>query len=65
MEVVRVSVTVNITLLLQWKKKVDKMKAQTRFKAVGSIAKLSTVFINGGNNVIGDGEERKTEITDD
>ncbi|KAH0810500.1 hypothetical protein GEV33_012289 [Tenebrio molitor] len=36
----------------EWKKKVNKMKAATRFKAVGSIAKLSTVFgnINAINN---------------
>ncbi|KAJ8916564.1 hypothetical protein NQ315_000208 [Exocentrus adspersus] len=30
----------------EWKKKVNKMKAHTRFKAVASIAKLSTVFAN-------------------
>ncbi|CAG9829633.1 unnamed protein product [Diabrotica balteata] len=34
----------------EWKKKVDKMKAQTRFKAVGSIARLSTTFSNEANN---------------
>ncbi|XP_056633882.1 NACHT and WD repeat domain-containing protein 2 [Diorhabda sublineata] len=33
----------------EWKKKVDKMKAQTRFKAVGTIARLSTTFINDPN----------------
>lgn len=26
------------------------MRAQTRFKALGSIAKLSTLFINNNNN---------------
>ncbi|XP_057664227.1 NACHT and WD repeat domain-containing protein 2 [Diorhabda carinulata] len=33
----------------EWKKKVDKMKAQTRFKAVGTIARLSTTFTNDPN----------------
>ncbi|KAL3270705.1 hypothetical protein HHI36_021233 [Cryptolaemus montrouzieri] len=34
----------------EWAKKVDKMKAQTRFKAVGSIVKLSTLFNNQLNS---------------
>lgn len=33
----------------QWKKKIEKQRAQTRFKAIGSIAKLSTLFINNNN----------------
>ncbi|CAH1118502.1 unnamed protein product [Phaedon cochleariae] len=36
-----------------WKKKVEKMRAQTRFKAVGSIVKLSTMFSNENNNLCG------------
>lgn len=52
----------NVTFMFQWKKKVDKMKAQTRFKAVGSIAKLSTIFINGGERNV---EEPGTEATDE
>ncbi|KAF5280182.1 hypothetical protein FQR65_LT15045 [Abscondita terminalis] len=34
----------------QWKKKLEKQRAQTRFKAVGSIAKLSTMFLGPGKN---------------
>ncbi|XP_030746594.1 NACHT and WD repeat domain-containing protein 2 [Sitophilus oryzae] len=34
----------------EWKKKVEKMKAHTRFKAVQAIAKLSTSFANLENN---------------
>lgn len=33
----------------EWKKKVDKLRAQTRFKAVGSLAKLSTLFVANKN----------------
>ncbi|XP_066996019.2 NACHT and WD repeat domain-containing protein 2 [Anabrus simplex] len=31
----------------EWKKKIEKLKATTRFKAAASIAKLSTKFLNG------------------
>ncbi|KAK9887312.1 hypothetical protein WA026_021621 [Henosepilachna vigintioctopunctata] len=34
----------------EWAKKIEKQKAQTRFRAVGSIVKLSTVFNNQLNN---------------
>lgn len=54
---------VNVYCMLQWKKKVEKMKAQTRFKAVGSIAKLSTIFMNNGS-VNGDEEETGTIISE-
>jgi phage repressor protein C with HTH and peptisase S24 domain len=36
-------------MLLQWKKKIEKQKAQTLFKAAASIAKLSTQFNNNEN----------------
>jgi hypothetical protein len=36
-------------MLLQWKKKTEKMKAHTLFKAAASIAKLSTQFNNNGD----------------
>jgi hypothetical protein len=35
-----------MALVFQWKKKVEKLKAQTLFKAAASIAKLSTKFNN-------------------
>lgn len=37
------------------------MKAQTRFKAVGSIAKLSTVFTNTGSSDQENVEEKSGE----
>jgi hypothetical protein len=36
-------------MLLQWKKKVEKLKAQNLFKAAASIVKLSTKFNNNEN----------------
>lgn len=38
-----------LMMLLQWKKKTEKLKAHTLFKAAASIAKLSTKFNNNGN----------------
>ncbi|CAH0549743.1 unnamed protein product [Brassicogethes aeneus] len=52
-----------------WKKKVQKMKAQTRFKAIGSIARLSAAFAadSNGNNANGpkEKEEKVSESTED
>ncbi|VEN46892.1 unnamed protein product, partial [Callosobruchus maculatus] len=42
-----------------WKKKVEKMKAQTRFKAVGSIAKLSTLFAENNKDVSNNNAENR------
>jgi len=41
-------------MLLQWKKKIEKQKAQALFKAAASIAQLSTQF-----NDIVDGDTKK------
>jgi hypothetical protein len=50
-------------MLLQWKKKIEKQKAQTLFKAAASIAKLSTQFNN--NNVDDDkNKEAQPETAD-
>jgi hypothetical protein len=38
-----------IIMILQWKKKVEKLKAQNLFKAAASIVKLSTKFSNNEN----------------
>ncbi|XP_064214500.1 NACHT and WD repeat domain-containing protein 2 isoform X2 [Tribolium castaneum] len=50
----------------EWKKKVNRMKAATRFKAVGSIAKLSTVFGGNGNainnNIVEEGGEEEVTV---
>jgi len=37
-------------MLLQWKKKTEKLKAQTLFKAAASVVKVSTKFLNNNNN---------------
>nr|CAI5835187.1 unnamed protein product [Callosobruchus analis] len=42
-----------------WKKRVEKMKAQTRFKAVGSIAKLSTLFAENNKDVSNNNAENR------
>jgi len=42
-------------MLLQWKNKIEKQKAQALFKAAASIAQLSTQF----NNDIVDGDTKK------
>jgi len=44
-----------ITMLLQWKAKIEKQKAQALFKAAASIAQLSAQF----NNDIVDGDTKK------
>ncbi|XP_049825029.1 NACHT and WD repeat domain-containing protein 2 [Aethina tumida] len=45
-----------------WKKKVQKQKAQTRFKAVGTIARLSTTFCNEtSTNIEGKATENSQE----
>lgn len=44
-----------ITMLLQWKKKIEKQKAQALFKAAASIAELSKRF----NNDIVDGDTKR------
>jgi hypothetical protein len=46
-------------MLLQWKKKAEKLKAQNLFKAAASIVKLSTKFLNSNENA--DNEEEGTE----
>ena len=43
-------------MFLQWKKKIEKQKAQALFKAAASIAQLSTQF---NNNDIVDGDTKK------
>jgi hypothetical protein len=55
-------------MLLQWKKKIEKMKAHTLFKAAASIAKLSAHFNNtehadsgGGQQVTADGDAHKEQ----
>ncbi|KAJ8954195.1 hypothetical protein NQ318_005790 [Aromia moschata] len=45
----------------EWKKKMGKLRAHTRFKAVGSIAKLSTIFSNDNSSINGDESEVGTE----
>jgi hypothetical protein len=45
-------------MLLQWKKKAEKLKAQNLFKAAASIVKLSTKFLNNEN---ANNEEEGTE----
>ena len=52
-----------ITMLLQWKMKIEKQKAQALFKAAASIAKLSTQF--NDDNVDGDiNKEAQPETVD-
>jgi hypothetical protein len=48
-------------MLLQWKKKIEKMKAHTLFKAAASIAKLSTQFKNTGEVEGGRGQQATEE----
>lgn len=49
-----------LLFFFQWKKKVEKIKAQRRFKAVGSIAKLSIAFSTESNTTTI--EEKSKEI---
>lgn len=39
----------------------DKIRAQVRFRAVGSLAKLSTVFLNN-NNVDDEGDNLSEQV---
>ena len=43
-------------MLLQWKKKIEKQKAQALFKAAASVTQLSTQF---NNNDIVDGDTKR------
>jgi hypothetical protein len=51
-------------MLLQWKKKTEKLKAHTLFKAAASIAKLSTQF-NNDNNANDDDDEHVQPATEE
>lgn len=54
-----------LTMLLQWKKKTEKVKAHTLFKAAASIAKLSTKFNNSNNNENADDDEHIQPATEE
>ncbi|XP_023701873.1 NACHT and WD repeat domain-containing protein 2 isoform X2 [Cryptotermes secundus] len=49
----------------EWKKKTEKLKAHTLFKAAASIAKLSTKFNNSNNNENADDDEHVQPATEE